>query len=210
MAVDVVVPPLGESLVEATVGTWLKKVGDPVTMGEPLLELETDKVNLEVAATAAGVLADIQAESGATVAPGDVLGHVDEASSAAAQAPAATAPPAPTPAPEPEPAPAETAVRATPAVRRLAEERGVSLESIAATGAHGRVRREDVERAGQAAPTAAPAPEPREPKTSVPAEPVPAAPSGAVVERVRMSRRRLTIARRLVETKQNAAMLTTF
>ena len=209
MAVDVVVPPLGESLVEATVGTWLKKVGDPVTMGEPLLELETDKVNLEVAATAAGVLADIQAESGATVAPGDVLGHVDEAPSAAAPAPAA-APPAPTPAPEPEPAAAETAVRATPAVRRLADQRGVSLESIAATGAHGRVRREDVERAGQAAPTAAPAAEPREAKTSVPSEPVPAAASGAAVERVRMSRRRLTIARRLVETKQNAAMLTTF
>ena len=204
MAVDVVVPQLGESLVEATVGSWLKKVGDPVAMGEPLLELETDKVNLEVAATSSGVLADIQAEPGATVAPGDILGHVEEgataAEPAAAAAPAAPAAPAPV-----EGVSAEAAVRATPAVRRLAEERGVSIESVAATGAGGRVRREDVERAVEpAAAKKAPAPAPAAEPAAVPAA------GGGRVERVRMSRRRLTIARRLVETKQNTAMLTTF
>ncbi len=198
MAVDVVVPQLGESLVEATVGSWLKKVGDPVAMGEPLLELETDKVNLEVAATSSGVLADIQAEPGATVAPGDILGHVEEGATAAA--PAAPAAPAPV-----EGVSAEAAVRATPAVRRLAEERGVSIESVAATGAGGRVRREDVERAVEpAAAKKAPAPAPAAEPAAVPAA------GGGRVERVRMSRRRLTIARRLVETKQNTAMLTTF
>ncbi len=204
MAVDVVVPQLGESLVEATVGSWLKKVGDPVAMGEPLLELETDKVNLEVAATSSGVLADIQAEPGATVAPGDILGHVEEgataAEPAAAAAPAAPAAPAPV-----EGVSAEAAVRATPAVRRLAEERGVSIESVAATGAGGRVRREDVERAVEPpAAKKAPAPAPAAEPAAVPAA------GGGRVERVRMSRRRLTIARRLVETKQNTAMLTTF
>ncbi len=198
MAVDVVVPQLGESLVEATVGSWLKKVGDPVAMGEPLLELETDKVNLEVAATSSGVLADIQAEPGATVAPGDILGHVEEGATAAA--PAAPAAPAPV-----EGVSAEAAVRATPAVRRLAEERGVSIESVAATGAGGRVRREDVERAVEPpAAKKAPAPAPAAEPAAVPAA------GGGRVERVRMSRRRLTIARRLVETKQNTAMLTTF
>ncbi len=209
MAVDVVVPQLGESLVEATVGSWLKKVGDPVAAGEPLLELETDKVNLEVAATTAGVLADITAEPGATVTPGDILGHVEERAGTG-EAPAApvAAPPAAAVAGESTPSVAEeapaAAVRATPAVRKLAEERGVSLEAVAATGAGGRVRREDVERAGQAvAVTEAPA-VPRSEPAAAPAS------AGGRVERVRMSRRRITIARRLVETKQNAAMLTTF
>lgn len=205
MAVDIVVPPLGESLMEATVGAWLKKVGDPVAMGEALLELETDKVNLEVAATEAGVLAEITQQPGAVVAPGDVLGRLAE--SAAASAP--DVPAAPPTGPAPEAAPAEaTGVRATPAVRRLAEERGVDLGAVAATGSQGRVRREDVERAAAPAAVAAvqPAPAPVQPAS---AQPEAAAPGGAV-ERVRMSRRRLTIARRLVETKTRAAMLTTF
>jgi len=210
MAVEVVVPPLGESLVEATVGTWLKKVGDPVAMGEPLLELETDKVNLEVAATASGILADIQAKPGATVTPGDILGHVEESGAAPPpEPPAAPQAPAPTPAAPEAKAALDGTVRATPAVMRLAEERGVNLETLAATGAHGRIRREDVERAGRAAPPAPPAevPEPYRAPTS---ERPPDTGAPGPVERVRMSRRRLTIARRLVETKQNAAMLTTF
>jgi 2-oxoglutarate dehydrogenase E2 component (dihydrolipoamide succinyltransferase) len=205
MAVDIVVPPLGESLTEATVGAWLKKVGDPVAQGEPVLELETDKVNLEVAATEAGVLAEIVHQPGDVVTPGEVLGRVQEGAATVSPAPVA-APAAAAEPPPPEPGPARSAaaptpVRATPAVRRLAEERGVDLDQVPASGAQGRVRREDVERAAQrppalAQPAAAPAAE-------APSEVGP-------VERVRMSRRRLTIARRLVEAQKQAAMLTTF
>jgi len=207
MAVDIVVPPLGESLTEATVGAWLKKVGDPVAQGEPVLELETDKVNLEVAATEAGVLTEIVHQPGDVVTPGEVLGRLAEGAAAgpsvAPPAPAAE-PVAPPPPAEPAPAPAPptpTPIRATPAVRRLAEERGVDLDKVPASGAQGRVRREDVERL---APTT---PAPAEPAAV--SSPAPA-PEAGPVERVRMSRRRLTIARRLVEAQKQAAMLTTF
>jgi 2-oxoglutarate dehydrogenase E2 component (dihydrolipoamide succinyltransferase) len=199
MAIDIVVPPLGESLVEATVGSWLKKVGDSVSAGEPVLELETDKVNLEVAATDAGVLASIDQEAGAVVKPGDKLGTLDASGAARAPAapPKAREPEAPAPAPEA----AQADRRAAPAVRRLAESEGVSLADVDPSGARGRVLREDVAKAAaQPAPTA-PTPPPA---------PAPTAPLTGPVERVRLSRRRLTIARRLVETQHTAAMLTTF
>ncbi|MDA8199340.1 MAG: 2-oxoglutarate dehydrogenase complex dihydrolipoyllysine-residue succinyltransferase [Thermaerobacter sp.] len=198
MAVDIVVPPLGESLVEATVGSWLKKVGDPVKAGEPVLELETDKVNLEVAADDSGVLASIDQEAGAVVKPGDKLGSLEAGG-------AASAPPAPAPVAAESPSPAAgeaSAVRAAPAVRRLAESEGVQLGDVEPSGARGRVLRDDVAR--HAPPAPAPAPAPRAPAAPVTRE------SAGPVEQVRLSRRRLTIARRLVETQHAAAMLTTF
>ncbi len=185
MAIDIVVPPLGESLVEATVGSWLKKVGDPVKAGEAVLELETDKVNLEVAADDNGVLASIDQQAGAVVKPGDKLGSLE----ASGAAPAAPAPPALAAAPEDA-----SAVRAAPAVRRLAASEGVRLGEVEPSGARGRVLREDVARRAPGAPA-----------------PAPAASEGlGPIEQVRLSRRRLTIARRLVETQHAAAMLTTF
>ena len=189
MAIDIVVPPLGESLVEATVGSWLKKVGDPVKAGEAVLELETDKVNLEVAADDSGVLASIDQQAGAVVKPGDKLGSLEAGGAAPAAAPAT-----PTPAAEPE---AVSAVRAAPAVRRLAVSEGVRVGDVEPSGARGRVLRDDVARRAPGAPAPAPA--------------APVAPEGlGPIERVRLSRRRLTIARRLVETQHAAAMLTTF
>ena len=203
MAIDIVVPPLGESLVEATVGSWLKKVGDPVKAGEPVLELETDKVNLEVAADDSGVLASIDQEAGSVVKPGDKLGSLEAGASAPAPAP-----PAPAAHEAERPAAAEptdpSTPRAAPAVRRLAESEGVRLGDVEPSGARGRVLRDDVAKHAPPAPAPAPAREP-----AAPAAP-PARESGGPVERVRLSRRRLTIARRLVETQHTAAMLTTF
>ena len=196
MAIDIVVPPLGESLVEATVGSWLKKVGDPVKAGEPVLELETDKVNLEVAADDSGVLASIDQEAGAVVKPGDKLGSLEAGGTAAPEAPAPPAPKAADPPPAAPVAGEASAVHAAPAVRRLAASEGVQLGDVAPSGARGRVLREDVQRPPAPAPAA----------TAAPAAP----PTAGPIERVRLSRRRLTIARRLVETQHTAAMLTTF
>ena len=201
MAIDIVVPPLGESLVEATVGSWLKKVGDAVKAGEPVLELETDKVNLEVAADDSGVLVSIDQEAGAVVKPGDKLGSLEAGGSPRVGAPA---PAAESTAPAPPPTPAPSEVRAAPAVRRLAESEGVALADLAPSGAHGRVLRDDVAKR-QPEASAAPAP-----LAAPPSAPAPRAAAEGPVERVRLSRRRLTIARRLVETQHTAAMLTTF
>jgi 2-oxoglutarate dehydrogenase E2 component (dihydrolipoamide succinyltransferase) len=277
MAVEIRVPPLGESLVDAVVGEWLKQEGEAVNRGETVVLLETDKVNLDVTAEEDGVLARIARQPGETVAVGDVLGLVsgDGAASTAgngavvpeAAAPAVTATPggessAPlasnahvAPAPIPEPAgtaPAAPSMpageadagagRAAPAVRRLAEEHHIDLATVVGSGPGGRVTREDVlmEAARQetrdatpAAPAAtgassaaATAPAPVGAATAAPGPPVSApapapAPAqalapGAVAaadgreERVRFSRRRQTIAARLVEAQQTAAMLTTF
>ncbi len=245
MPVEIRVPPLGESLVDAVVGQWLKNEGDPVSRGETLLELETDKVNLDVTATEDGILSRIEKREGEVVNVGDLLGVITEAAVAptngakaaeaaqvAAPAPApVTAAPAETAAP-PAPAAAGEAAelaaggRAAPAVRRLAEEHQVDISLIPGTGPGGRVTREDVLAyvARQAAPAAAPAAPPPAPAVP-PAPPAPAAPRVAPVptppapapavegrreERVRMTRRRQTIAARLVEAQRTAAMLTTF
>jgi 2-oxoglutarate dehydrogenase E2 component (dihydrolipoamide succinyltransferase) len=234
MPVEIRVPPLGESLVDAVVGQWLKDEGDAVSRGETLVELETDKVNLDVAATEDGVLARIEKQAGDVVTVGEVLGIVGEGAVASngASAPAAEAAPAPAAAPEPAPvaasADASLDARAIPAVRRLAEEHNVDINTIQGSGLGGRITREDVLQAAAqqlsssapvaSAPVAAPAPAaPPAPQPAAP--PVPAAPVAAPVaqaadsrgeERVRMSRRRQTIATRLVEAQHTAAMLTTF
>ena len=203
---DIMTPALGESVSEATVARWTKKPGDAVRKDEILVELETDKVSLEVAAPADGVLESISAEEGATVEPGAVLGHVTEG--AAAAKPAAKAadpkpePKAEAPAPvavAPPPAP-KAAAPLAPSAQRIVAENKMDGVAIDGTGKDGRITKGDALAALEAR-AAAPA-----------APPPPAAPreTHAREERVRMTRLRQTIARRLKEAQNNAAMLTTF
>lgn len=192
------VPELGESVVEATVGRWLKQAGQPVKSGEAVVELETDKVNLEVAAEEDGVLQEIVADEGASVAVGATLARIAAGTAAAEVAEAAPTPIAGSEATPPESAqehPLEP--RATPEVRRLAREHGVDLSRLEGSGPRGRIVRDDV--VGGETPQPAPTP-PKGP------EPLPL----DRAERVPMSSRRQTIARRLVEAQRQAAMLTTF
>jgi 2-oxoglutarate dehydrogenase E2 component (dihydrolipoamide succinyltransferase) len=205
MTLEIRVPGLGESVTEATVAKWLKKPGDAVRADEPLVELETDKVTVEVPAPAAGVLAAIQVEAGATIAVGGVLGTLNEGAAGAA----AAAPPKPQPLPQaaPKPAPAPQAPRpiasapVAPSARKMAEEANIPTTAIAGTGRDGRVMKGDVLSAIEAR-----ANEPR-PMYVAPAGPRPQA---AREERVPMSRLRRTIALRLKEAQNTAAQLTTF
>jgi len=212
---DIMTPALGESVTEATVARWTKKAGEAVKKDELLVELETDKVSLEVVAPSDGVLASIAAEEGATVVPGTVLGVVTEGGAATA-APAAPAPKAaaaaPVPAPEPAPAPAAAApapaaapaqaaaAPVSPAPARVAAENNLDLSKVAGTGKDGRVTKGDALAALEARANApAPAAAPAAPRAIHERE-----------ERVKMTRLRQTIARRLKEAQNNAAMLTTF
>jgi 2-oxoglutarate dehydrogenase E2 component (dihydrolipoamide succinyltransferase) len=225
MATEIRVPTLGESVTEATIGKWFKKLGDAVKADEPLVELETDKVTLEVNAPSAGVLAEITAKDGETVTPGALLGQISDGGAGAAAAPAKSgakvaAPPAS--ASKQAPAASRPAAAATnggsqtqsaptqmppaPSAAKIAAEHGIDTEAVAGSGKRGQVLKGDVlaftPQSGQAsarapaAPTQARAPsapddEPRE-------------------ERVRMTKLRQTIARRLKEAQNTAAMLTTF
>lgn len=215
MATDIKVPTLGESVSEATVARWLKKAGEAVAMDEALVELETDKVTLEVNASAAGVLAEIVAPEGANVEVGALLGVINEGASAgaapAAAAPAAApAPAAPAPAAAPAAAPGNIAASG-PAARKLADEKGVDTASIAGSGKDGRITKGDVlaAPAAPAAKPAAPAPAPA-PKMVWAAGTQGDRPRAAQEERVRMTRLRQRIAERLKEAQNTAAMLTTF
>ncbi|MCX7369808.1 MAG: 2-oxoglutarate dehydrogenase complex dihydrolipoyllysine-residue succinyltransferase [Alphaproteobacteria bacterium] len=198
---NIVVPTLGESVSSATVARWLKKAGDAVAADEPLVELETDKVTVEVNAPVAGVISAIAADTGAEVLPGAVLGSI-EAGAAAAAKPAAAPAPAPKAAAAPAPAPAAASAHAPlPAAVKMIAETGVSAAAMGAgTGKDGRITKGDV-LAYLAQPTAAPAPAPAA-RASRPPE--------AGEERVKMTRLRATIARRLKEAQNTAAMLTTF
>ncbi|MDA8193149.1 MAG: 2-oxoglutarate dehydrogenase complex dihydrolipoyllysine-residue succinyltransferase [Thermaerobacter sp.] len=202
------VPELGESVIEATVGRWLKKAGDSVSVGEPIVELETDKVNLEVSAEQPGLIGAIMVAEGETVAVGSILATI---APSAEQSATSLASATETSAAEPQ-APEPDAARATPDVRRLAREQGVPLDSVSGSGPHGRVTRQDVlsRVPGTPAPPQ-PAPAPPAAGETPAAKPVtPPVPSARNEERVPMSARRLTIARRLVQAQQTAAMLTTF
>ena len=178
---NIVVPQLGESVVEARVARWLKKEGDRVETGEPVVELETEKIDLEVGADHGGVLASIKHKEGDDVRVGDLLAVIDE--SAAAAKPASGGNGSGEKAPQPEP-------RATPTARRIAREHDVNLEAVQGSGSAGRVMKQDVQGAI--------------------ASPAPTAKDDRAEERVRMTKRRQTIARRLVEAQRTAAMLTTF
>ncbi len=202
MTVEIRVPTLGESVTEATVARWLKKPGEAVARDEPVVELETDKVSLEIPAPAAGRLAEILVEEGADVEVGTVIGRIEEG--AAAEVQPAAAPAAEEAAPAGEAAVAEAApVKAGPAARKRAAEAGVDLATIAGSGPKGHVTKADVD---AAVAKMSPPPEPAAPAAPSPA----AAAPGRREERVRMTRLRKRIAERLKEAQNTAAMLTTF
>jgi 2-oxoglutarate dehydrogenase E2 component (dihydrolipoamide succinyltransferase) len=205
---DIMTPALGESVTEATVARWTKKPGDAVRKDEILVELETDKVSLEVASPSDGILESIAAADGETVVPGALLGVVAAgaaaAKSAAAPAPAAAAAAAPAPAPvaapAPAPAPAAAAAPLAPSVQRIVTETGLDPAAVPGTGKDGRITKGDALAALEARAAApAPAAAPAAPRALHERE-----------ERVKMTRLRQTIARRLKEAQNNAAMLTTF
>jgi 2-oxoglutarate dehydrogenase E2 component (dihydrolipoamide succinyltransferase) len=206
---EIRVPTLGESVSEATIGKWFKKPGDAVRKDEPLLELETDKVTLEVNAPESGVLSEIAAKDGATVGVGALLGQIAAGAAGPASAPAA-APKAEAPkteAPKSAPAPAPAAAASTtmppaPAAAKMMAETGVQVD--AGSGKRGQVLKEDV-MAAMARAAAAPAPAPAAaPRAASPAT------DASREERVKMTKLRQTIARRLKESQNTAAMLTTF
>jgi 2-oxoglutarate dehydrogenase E2 component (dihydrolipoamide succinyltransferase) len=233
VAAEIHVPELGESVADATVGRWLKQEGDAVTSGEALVELETDKINFEVEAEQDGVLESISKDEGETVNVGEVIGTIGEDAAPAepevqpqADEEQEEQPQAEQEQPESEAEEAQEtsnghrevedgAGRASPSVRRLAQEYEVDLAEVTGSGSGGRITREDVERiirnqSRTAAPERTEEPE-RDGKAET--QPAPAAAEDGranLEERVRVSRRRQTIAQRLVESQQTAAMLTTF
>ncbi|MGD9658925.1 MAG: 2-oxoglutarate dehydrogenase complex dihydrolipoyllysine-residue succinyltransferase [Methylocystis sp.] len=227
---EIRVPTLGESVTEATIGRWFKKAGDAVRADETLAELETDKVTLEVNAPAAGVLAEIVAKEGETVEPGALLGQIAEGAAApvksggeaAAKSPAPKPAPAPAaPAPQPAP-PAATAMPPSPSAAKIAVEQGIDIAQVPGSGKRGQALKSDVV---QFAARQAAAPQPaQEARAQAPAQearvearveaPAPRPPlpqeDARREERVKMTRLRQTIARRLKEAQNAAAMLTTF
>ena len=230
MAINIMVPEMGESVVDARVARWLKHAGDVVTVGEPLVELETDKVDVEVTASKSGTLASIAHPDGSDVKIGDVLGTIEEASGAWGPGVPGSAAPVGVPesatpvevlrsrGPEVIPTPSEPQLSraATPSARREARERDVPLAAVQADGP--RVTRDDVRKtpgpqdSGTPGPQSTPGPQdpgtPGRRSSSGPQDP--GTPGPRSESRVRMSKRRATIARRLVEVQATAAMLTTF
>ncbi len=200
---DIRVPTLGESVTEATVGKWFKQPGDAVAVDEPLVELETDKVTLEVPAPAAGVLGDIAAKNGETVGVGALLGQIKDGATAAPAKSAAAGKPAEPP--KAAPAPAASTMPMPPSVRKMAAESGIDPGKVAGTGMHGQVTKGDmmaaIERAAASPTPIAAAVQMRAPS---PAD------DALREERVHMTRLRQTIARRLKDAQNTAAMLTTF
>ena len=241
MSIEIRVPALGESVTEATVGKWFKQPGEAVNADEPLVELETDKVTVEVPAPAAGVLGDILVKSGATVAVGSVLAALkDAAAKSSATAPGSAKAAAPPPPPSPQPKPEHVATRAQeagpsagappppPAALKALTEAGLEPSDVHGTGRRGQILKEDVINAVAAAARPAAAPPVREAPSAAMAPNAVAIPEAQATivmrdvrlpspandatreERVRMSKLRQTIARRLKEAQNAAAMLTTF
>lgn len=208
MSIEIVVPEMGESVIEATVRAWLKKEGDFVEAGEALVELETDKVNLEVGAKASGVLAKIQVGEGQDVKVGDVLGSINaDAKQPASKPDLPPAPPKPETPPTPQEKPQAVQPQVTPVASRVAREQNVDVSQVRGTGPDGRVTKSDVQQFVQ-----------KQSSTGSEAAKQPSKPSLVASvdstsrreERERMSRRRRTIAQRLLEASQSTAMLTTF
>ena len=215
MSTNIVVPELGESVVEARVAKWLKQPGESVNAGDPLVELETEKIDLEVSADRAGVLTTIKHQEGADVKVGEVLAVLEETSTngkaAEPKVPEVRTVPEVPKGSVPSAGAKGADKKATPTAKNVARDQQVDLGAVQGSGTGGRVTKGDVLKA--AAPT--PAPAPRETKAPTPQAPrapqAPKAPAGDRSEtRERMSKRRATIARRLVEAQQTAAMLTTF
>jgi 2-oxoglutarate dehydrogenase E2 component (dihydrolipoamide succinyltransferase) len=214
---EIRVPTLGESVTEATIGRWFKKAGDAVAVDEPLVELETDKVTIEVPAPSAGTLGEIVAKDGETVAVGALLGQINEGAAGAAAKPAAA--PAKTAAPAAQPPAAAAAPAAAPkaapadaplapSVRKISAESGIDAATVPGSGKDGRVTKGDMLAAIE---KAASAPTPvNQPAASVQVRAPSPADDAAREERVKMTRLRQTIARRLKDVQNTAAMLTTF
>jgi 2-oxoglutarate dehydrogenase E2 component (dihydrolipoamide succinyltransferase) len=210
---EIRVPTLGESVSEATIGRWFKKPGDTVAVDEPLVELETDKVTIEVPAPAAGVLSDVAAKDGDTVAVGALLGQIkDGAGAAPATKTTAPTPKTVAPPPEPKPAPPAPAKSAAPdtapSVRRLSAESGIDAATVPGSGKDGRITKGDMLAAIERA-AASPTPV-AQPAAAVQVRAPSPADDAAREERVKMTRLRQTIARRLKDAQNTAAMLTTF
>jgi 2-oxoglutarate dehydrogenase E2 component (dihydrolipoamide succinyltransferase) len=211
---EIRVPTLGESVTEATIGRWFKKAGDAVAVDEPLVELETDKVTIEVPAPSAGVLGEISAKDGETVAVGALLGQINEgaagttAKSAAPPKPAAAAPAAAAPAATVASKAPPTDSPLAPSVRKLSAESGIDAATVPGSGKDGRVTKGDMLAAIEKA-AAAPTPL-NQPAAAVQVRAPSPADDAAREERVKMTRLRQTIARRLKEVQNTAAMLTTF
>jgi 2-oxoglutarate dehydrogenase E2 component (dihydrolipoamide succinyltransferase) len=237
MAIEITVPSLGESVTEATVAKWLKQPGEAIARDEPVVELETDKVTLEVPAPAAGTLGEIRAAEGVNVPVGAVLGIIADGAAGSPHPPAANTEPAPHTGPLPvipgsSPGRERDAAleRAGPAVRKLIAESGLDVAQVTPTGRGCRITKQDVmtarERSGpeprreppgttgpaerEPPPEAEPPPARREPPRPAPAPEIEPPPAGERETRVRMTRLRRRIAERLKEAQQNAAMLTTF
>jgi 2-oxoglutarate dehydrogenase E2 component (dihydrolipoamide succinyltransferase) len=210
MTIEVRVPTLGESVTEATVATWFKKPGDSVTADEMLCELETDKVTVEVPSPLSGTLQEIIAQEGETVGVDALLANINEAGAAASPAAAARATPALEKAAEKISAPATRAtdIEDAPSAKKAMAEAGLDRDVVTATGRDGRVMKDDVARA-VAAPAAAFAPVAVAPAAAAPRAPVPVD-DAEREERVKMTRLRQTVARRLKDSQNNAAMLTTY
>jgi 2-oxoglutarate dehydrogenase E2 component (dihydrolipoamide succinyltransferase) len=212
---EIRVPTLGESVTEATIGRWFKKAGDAVAVDEPLVELETDKVTIEVPAPSAGTLGDIIAKDGETVAVGALLGQINDGAAAASTKPAAAPAKATAPPPPPPAAASASAVKAPPAdaplapsVRKLSAESRIDAATVPGSGKDGRVTKGDMLAAIE---KAASAPTPvNQPAAAVQVRAPSPADDAAREERVKMTRLRQTIARRLKDVQNTAAMLTTF
>jgi 2-oxoglutarate dehydrogenase E2 component (dihydrolipoamide succinyltransferase) len=230
MSSEVKVPTLGESVSEATIGQWLKQPGEAVAADEPIASLETDKVAIDVMAPQAGVMGQQLAKEGDTVVVGALIATIEDGSGAAAAPKAASSAPAPAPSPAPSPAPAAAAAPAqtagqqapasgsapaqddvgsgaavlSPAVRRAVLEYGIDPSKVKGTGKDGRITKDDVLAAAQAKSAQA------APSVSAPAAPAPASTGERREERVRMTRLRQTVAKRLKSAQETAALLTTF
>jgi pyruvate dehydrogenase E2 component (dihydrolipoamide acetyltransferase) len=227
MPTDIIMPQMGESIVEGTITKWLKKPGDKVQRDEPLFEISTDKVDAEIPAPASGVLQEIKIAEGTTVGVNTVVGTiaVDGESAAAkpAAAPTKAAPVAPavskeeektTAAPPPTPAPAaaqeeEEESRSSPLVRKIAREHRISLSQVTGTGLGGRITKQDImqfiENQGSAQPVSTPAPAPAQPAAAAPAPPRPAAPAPYPGDLVPMSNMRKLIAKHMIESRRTSA-----
>jgi 2-oxoglutarate dehydrogenase E2 component (dihydrolipoamide succinyltransferase) len=219
MSSEVKVPTLGESISEATIGSWLKQPGEAVALDEPVASLETDKVAIDVLAPVAGVMGPQLAGEGDTVAVGAVIASIEDTTAVAGAAPVAprakkAIPPAsdtlaPKASPPPPPADEAEAAVLSPAVRRAVLEYGIDPSGVKGTGKDGRLTKEDIVHAAQAKQTA-PEPAAQEPATAPVGGPSGAAPGERREERVRMTRLRQTVARRLKQAQETAALLTTF
>ncbi|HTZ82127.1 MAG TPA: dihydrolipoamide acetyltransferase family protein, partial [Candidatus Acidoferrales bacterium] len=234
MPTDIIMPQMGESIVEGTITKWLKKPGDKVQRDEPLFEISTDKVDAEIPAPASGVLQEIKVTEGTTVGVNTVVGTIaiDGESVAAkpqaapkqestapppalAEAPSRPRPQAQTPAPPPIPAPAASAqseeeeARSSPLVRKIAREHGISLSQVSGTGLGGRITKQDImqfiEHQGSAQPVSTPAPAPAQSVAAAPAPPRPAAPAPYPGDLVPMSRMRSLIAHHMIESRRTSA-----